>query len=727
MAKRKLTKKKLKATPKKLSLTQVASQRFAGPQEVHMSGTARSLTPPLPPFLSPESDQLAVPAAPVPPIGPIVPVPIRSLRCGCWLIAYRPSGSPLVAFDGTLRVECHSAGRTASGDLYQRRTILLPAPPVLPPRPPMTVLLPPPSPAAGIPILARSRYRYYIRVTTLPEQFFIGNNFTLGFELYRFTAPNAWALEGARTALMTRMPAPAGFPSASDYAEGDVRNAAGTVVARLTMGWLSKYFRKATVEIDTVKGSEQPTTSGVGHNWTTVGDSVGWELKVVLSDTDVAEPSGASWSNAEMHAAMLARRAATNLDTEWRYHVLAVKNIDATPRGIMYDSGGTDSNNVPREGIGIASHWTIAAGWGTVSGMRFGTAAAPYFRTAVHEVGHAMGLYHNTADFGFMCTSDVIAAGATPANPFPGNISWAYHADNLKQLRHYPDPFVRPGSVAFGGASNATPPITPTDLEMELDGLLLEVTPLLAEVPIGAPVRVNYRLVNNTDQPIAVPQDLSLFGEAVSGEVTDPSGTVRTFSTVVRCVDAHEFVMLDKGESATESVTLMRGAEGALFSQAGLHEVTVDVHWEAGGMVVTARGRASVMITPAQNAGHAAAAHRVLSTPDAHLVLAIGGDHLEDGVKAIQAALDSPVLRPHFAVVEAKRIGRRFGKRQADVKAAAALLDADTVMSPSEIGRIASIAGGDGGTAGKDLGKMLKAKAKGQAMSKAAKAALDEL
>ena len=174
-------------------------------------------------------------------------------------------------------------------------------------------------------------------------------------------------------------------------------------------------------------------------------------------------------------------------------------------------------------------------------------------------------------------------------------------------------------------------------------------------------------------------------------------------------------------------MTLMRGAEGALFLQPGLHEVMVEVHWEADGMVATVRGRTTVMITPVQDAVHAAAAHRVLSTPDAHLVLAIGGDHLEDGVQAIQAALDSPVLRPHFAVVEAKRIGRRFGRRKADLNAAAALLDADAVMSPSEIGRIATIVGGGSGAAAKDLGKMLKAKAKGQAMSKAAKAALDAL
>ena len=199
-----------------------------------------------------------------------------------------------------------------------------------------------PNPAKGIPILARSRYRYYVRVTSLPENYYFGGSFKLGFELWRFTAPNSWALESTLAAPMVRMAAPAGFPSSSDYAEGDVRNAFNTVVGRLTMGWLSPYFRKCTIEIDTVNGSEQPTNSGAGHTWKTVMDEAGWQVDVQLSDTNVAEPSGNSWSNAEMHAAMLAHRATTNLYIHWRYHVLVVKNIDSTPRGIMYDSGGTD-------------------------------------------------------------------------------------------------------------------------------------------------------------------------------------------------------------------------------------------------------------------------------------------------------------------------------------------------------------------------------------------------
>ena len=404
-----------------------------------VSHTDNTQFPPLPDFLPSEhggcNDHGSDADLPLKPIGPIInPGPIlqvHSLRCGSWLLSMRPTGpSGLVAYDGTLRVECHSGGRTASGDLYQRNVLvianpgpLVPLPVPLPglpgpirPRPPFAVLAPAPSAAAGIPILPRGRYRHYIRVTSLPESLFIGNNFNLGFELWRFTAPNSWALEGARTAVMTRMPAPSGYPSPSDYAEGDVKNAAGSVIARLTMGWLSTFYRRASIEIDTVAGSERPTTSGAGHNWATVMNDLGWQVNVVLSDTNVVEPSGPGWSNAEMHAGMLARRDAVNLDAEWRYHILAVKTIDVTPRGIMYDSGGTDSNNVPREGIGIASHWIIDQGWGLVSGLRFGTAPAPYFRTAVHEIGHAMGLFHTTGDFGFMNTSDVIAAAAWRAS-----------------------------------------------------------------------------------------------------------------------------------------------------------------------------------------------------------------------------------------------------------------------------------------------------------------------
>ena len=99
------------------------------------------------------------------------------------------------------------------------------------------------------------------------------------------------------------------------------------------------------------------------------------------------------------------------------------------------------------------------------------------------------------------------------------------------------------------------------------------------------------------------------------------------------------------------------------------------------------------MITPPEDESHAKAARKILSTPDALLVLAIGGDHLQDGIDAIQSCLDNKVLRPHFAFVEAKRVGTRFGKRQADLKKALGYLDKSTIMSPAEVKRTAEVIG----------------------------------
>ena len=115
---------------------------------------------------------------------------------------------------------------------------------------------------------------------------------------------------------------------------------------------------------------------------------------------------------------------------------------------------------------------------------------------------------------------------------------------------------------------------------------------------------------------------------------------------------------------------------------------------------------------------HAAAAHKVLATPDAHLVLAIGGDHLTDGIAAIQSALDSSVprsIRRHPG--ETSR--RRFGKRKPDVKAVENLIDEGTVMSGAEVGKVATIVSdsGAGSAVAKKVAKTLKTKAKAVTLS----------
>jgi hypothetical protein len=143
---------------------------------------------------------------------------------------------------------------------------------------------------------------------------------------------------------------------------------------------------------------------------------------------------------------------------------------------------------------------------------------------------------------------------------------------------------------------------------------------------------------------------------------------------------------------------------------AGAYTIRVEARWELNGVEVGVAGTATLMVTSAENESHAEAALAVLSTPDTLLTLVLGGDHLREGIAAIQIALKDPILRPHYSHVEAKRLATRFGRRKADLKAAAELIDDKAVMSPAEIRRVASfVAAGTDSAAAKDLAKRLKA------------------
>jgi hypothetical protein len=140
------------------------------------------------------------------------------------------------------------------------------------------------------------------------------------------------------------------------------------------------------------------------------------------------------------------------------------------------------------------------------------------------------------------------------------------------------------------------------------------------------------------------------------------------------------------------------------------------------------RGSTTVLVTSARDAEHAAAAHRVLATPDAHLVLVLGGDHLHKGIEAVETALSDPVRRPHFAVIEAKRLVQRAGKRRPQLSKAAALVDQHTVMSGPELGKLAKLVKAAGTKDGaREMTQALKAHAAHVELTPDMRAALDTL
>ena len=377
------------------------------------------------------------------------------LADGCYFVCFGVDGAPNL--HGTLRIETRTGRLFASGDFYRHDSASQPV-----------GLVPPPG--SGIPIFPIAQYGYYLRVMRIEES---GTGFNLVFEAHRYSATpilllrgdtTNWVLEGTFTVQMAPAPAPAGYPSPEQFFVGDVFvgevvNEGSVAFGQMQMGWISPLLRTATVEIDRVWESELPLENGEGATWRTIFHAVGWDLTAVVSDSNVEKPTGPVWNATEAHAAMLAYRDTSNLDAEWRYHVLAVQRIDYPDgdRGVMYDFKTDDTNHVEREGLLVSSHFVFDAAdpqWGLLRGMRAGTTVA-FFRTAVHELGHAMGLGHNSSGFAIMRPTAEIAAEAPAETPFPTNIAWSFAAGDAHRLRHWPDIVVRPGGLSFLSARAA--------------------------------------------------------------------------------------------------------------------------------------------------------------------------------------------------------------------------------------------------------------------------------
>jgi hypothetical protein len=591
------------------------------------------------------------------------------LDLGCWLMHVAPyfdddtklNDSWLLCYRGTLRVgpatdaRPKADGVLASGDLYLKREVWFEGE--------GAHTAPPPRRPYWTPIFKRDEYRFYLRVTHL--EVLPGGQLELELDTYRIDpATGTWSAFGRLSAEVSQPPL---MPETwnGPFLSGDLKNERDTPIGKLTLGWVGKLLRRATVEIDHTQGRKLPLKAG-NRTLQSIFAEAGWEIELDPQHDVVPAPPNGVWKDSLLHEQMLKWRKNVNFDSEWRYYVLVVEQLWQKPTlafGKMYDAGSVDSNLVPREGLAIAggSRFPDQPMYGSVKGGLLEDNDAAFLRATIHELGHAMGLNHNFLSREFMQATDLIAE--TPRGHFPQNIVWSFSPEDLVRLKHLPDPWVRPGGVPFSQGFTKLP-VPLEDITSDAsDEFALEVIPLTVVVPLGAPVRLHLRLTNRSSEEMLGPSSLSLADGCVSGGVTGPGGVVRSFASA-KLLDGASAVRVNTGEVLEDDVILLRGPDGSLFPNPGLYGIDIDVIWIAPGGLARVRAQATILISWPPASADEPAAIAVLSNREIVIPLIFRSspsgigikdqEQFDQGIAALDLALKAPGLRYYWAAIAAR-------------------------------------------------------------------------
>lgn len=620
-----------------------------------------------------ESGEAEEPDAP-PILPPGIKICPKVLGQGCYAITYRPTGS-LVVFEGTLRVDRSAPDGgpdniIVSGDLYRRRIVLPPIPP-LPPVPPVPPVVQDASVAAAasspdaeplvltqttIPIFPRARYHSYLKIVKVTAPPFVPIPrpcpVTLVLEQYDYTQPPAGSFKGSFPATPSRIAtlsltagplSPFGGPSFTGrWSEAGVDKGA------VSLRWVSQFFRRATVEVDTLKGAVAPLPVG-SEFFDTIYAKHGWQLKVISDQVDVPVPAGVTptncWASGDLHNLMTANHdPATDLDTDWRIHLMVVPAKLGCGRGVMYDQIG-----VPREGCASFSD----DGYPTGDSSNFGTAAnkrqrevpRAFLRSATHEITHTFNQIHQeqetTADNSIMTTTPSVAdvlGGPTTGQPgvFPDQINLAVNTTVRHHLNHMPDPVIRPGGWPFGSWFGTSVPQATDRYDFAPSEVELVVSGPSGSVVLGEPLALSWTMTNRTDGPLLMPNDVSLEGQFASITITDADGSTRDFRPFVIICDAVRLAELESGGSVSTSHRVFWSSDGFAFPRPGHYRVDVAVTWSARGVPVRVAGATDLHVDYPTTASDNDAAGLMLNTEVGKWV-ALGGNayHLTEATRRL--------------------------------------------------------------------------------------------
>lgn len=618
-------------------------------------------------------------------VAPTVPEVFRSLdvsavqdalggswlqRTGCWLVEWTVAGKGRL--HGSLRVELRPHGISYSGGLYD-----------------LTGTGVTPSSVDGVPQFPWKAFVAHLAIPT-------NSNLTAGVGAGDLVVevqpmPGSWKDIGGVYHFHVLAPT----TSASSQVQARVTRVGSTAQVGTLQGWyVSPFLRRATLEIDFLKGVKIPGANvfpgrSAVEAWADVFSPVHWDMRVKVADKplSLSLPDDHSWTDAELHAIMGQFREKVNMERAWYYYLVCVGSIgQGDVLGLMFDTRSGGDNGVAREGAAVAAKFLFPPG-SPLAGRKLQELPRVYFRTAVHELGHALAQVHEVGGGCFMQrTADLISAPE-----FSTNSALQFSAVNQAHLKHAADIIIRPSNFDFPGDVSQLPEII-HDAGIVTKAGKLSVLMQQRSFPLGAPWRIGVVMESGENDSLGLPSDLGLRGGHVSCTIVGPSGRMVHVRTRVPCEERHEANAFVAGVRREHWYTLLFGHEGPIAVQPGIHCIEFHVDAELDGRRVTLAASSHVMVHGPATQRHAEASLAVLDAPQIGTLMVVGGKHLEGAVDAIGVAIADPTLAPHFSVLEVCRLLRLRELDSISRRRLVALLSKKTIGTPSESAKLARLA-----------------------------------
>ena len=370
----------------------------------------------------------------------------------------------------------------------------------------------------------------------------------------------------------------------------------------------SQYFHKVEFEYDSESAITPLTTVATcahpNHPATLPCENVsirkvfqraGFDASVTPASSTLTSPPGTTWSDMEMHDAMIVYWSKFANTAQWAFWVLFADQHDFGHGlgGIMFDDIGPNH----RQGTSIFYNSFISdVPPGDPNPAAY--TARNRFWTAVHEMGHAFNLAHSWqkslgAPYGtpwipltdepearsFMNYPYGVAGGDTA---FFADFEYRFSDVELLFMRHAPARFVRMGDAAWFDHHGFEQARVHPEAPLSLD---LRVNRTRAAFEFLEPVVVELKLKNESKAPHIVDENILTTLDGITIALKRQGSPARQYVPFAQyCMQASPRV-LQPGEAIYGSVYITAGLNGIDVAEPGRYVLQAALHTPTGDIV----------------------------------------------------------------------------------------------------------------------------------------------